>query len=460
MMRSVMTRALTSLALALGIATSVLGQAFAQDEYPSSPARRSTPLQRGSEQAWRDFTYHYWDPDSHPPRIRPTVFDGTIRNDAKYPTFWHMAEANNVLYWRWKATGEEAVRQMIRSQFQEVRARYSDERLSSAAWSGYRADGIINVADDAAWAIAYLCQVHDATGDPVALHLAEALIDSTYKTCADPAKSDAGFLYALPGQDADHQGVSSGHEAVVARCAVYVFEHTSHGHLLALAKGSWNWMRKYLRHPSGVYFAELDIRPTVGGAANPSYRKPIGWDRPKDIARGGSVAFLGGTMAMASLSAALYMQTGEATYLDEVHSIVAGMTRRDTFLRPGAPVGVPGDVLVNERDGWANGFTAPYLVQDALSIDGVDANGKLKAALANTAMAITKSRTEDGFYGADWSGPEWDAAHRWETWIAQAAAKGAGSGQGMALPTQLPTTASSVAMVLAGAMVERWKTPR
>ena len=459
-MSAVMNRTCTSIALLLGIATAVLAQAPPQDEFPSAPARRTTPLLRGSEQAWRDFTYHYWDPDSKTPRIRPTAFDGTIRNDAIYPTFWHMAEANNVLYWRWKTTGSAAVREMIRSQFREIRSRYPDAHLSSAAWSGYKADSIINVADDAAWAIAYFCQVHEATGDPAALRIAEALIDSTYKTFADPNKGGAGYLYALPGQDADHQGVSSGHEAVAARCAVYVFEHTSHGHLLALAKGSWQWMHEYLRHPSGVYFAELDIRPTVRGAANPDYRKPIGWDRPGDIARGGSVAFLGGTMAMASLSAALYMQSGEPRYLDEVRNVVAGMTRRDTFLRPGKPVGVPGDVLVNERDGWANGFTAPYLVHDALSLDGVDANGKLKSVLINTALAITKARTHDGFYGADWSGPEWDAAHRWETWIAQARAKGTGSGQGMALPSQLPTTASSVAMVFAGAMVERWKAPR
>ncbi len=445
--------------LLVGLAPAALSKDLAAEDFPSSPARRATPLLRGSEQAWRDFTYHYWDPDAERPRIRPTGFDGKIRNEAPYPTFWHMVEANNVLFWRWKATRSPAVAEMIRSQFAEIRTRYPDARLTSAAWSGYRVDGIVNVADDAAWAIAYFCQVHEATGDPAALRIAEQLIDSTYATFADPNQGGAGYLYALPGQDPDHQGVSTGHEAVVARCCVYVFEQISHGHLLAHAERSWAWMQEHLRHPSGVYFAELDIRPTLAGKPNPSYRKPIGWERPGDIQRGGSVAFLGGTMAMASLSAALYMQSGEARYLEEVRGIVAGMTRRDTFLRPGAPVGVAEDVLVNERDGWANGFAAPYLVDDALTLDGVDEDGRLKSALVGTALAITRARTKDGFYGADWSGPEWDAAHRWKTWIEQAAG-GTGSGRGMALPEQLPTTASSIAMVLAGARVEGWARPR
>lgn len=455
-----MHRTRLGLALSLGVVGTALAQAPAQAPFSHGPASRYSPVLAGAEQAWRDFTYHYWDPNAAVPRIRPTLGNGNIDNNAPYPVFWHMAEANNVLYWRWKTTRSEPVREMIRSQFREIRSRYPDAQLSSAVWKGYRADGIINVQDDASWAIAYFCQVHEATGAPAAIRIAEALIGSTYATYADPNHGGGGLLYALPGQDPDHQGVSSGYEIVAARCALYSFEQTSHGHLLALAQGTWQWMHKYLRHPAGVYFAELDIRPTVRGAPNPDYRKPIGWNRPGDVKRGGSVAYLGGTMGMASLSAALYLQSGEKRYLDEVHSIVAGMARKDTFLRSGSAVGVAGDVLVNERDAWTNGFTAPYFVADALSLDGVDADGKFKQALANTSLAITSRRTSDGYYGGDWSGPEWDPAHRWETWTAQAGGAGGGSGAGMASPAQMPTTASSVAMALAGATVERWKQPR
>lgn len=443
----------------LALLLTLIGKVRAQDTFPSAPSLHYSPLIAQSDRAWQDFVYHYWDPTTNPPRLRPTQSDGTVRNDAAYPVFWQMSEGNNVLFCRWKSTGSEAAREMIRSQFEEIRARYGEARLSSAAWTGYRPDGIIYSEDDASWAITYFCQVHEATGDPAALRIAEALINSTYTTFADPNHGGSGVLYALPGEDRDHQGLSSGHEAVAARGALYVFEQTAHGNLLAYAKGTWDWMHRYLKHPSGVYFAELDIRPSVGGKPNPSYRKPIGWNRPNDITRGGSVAFLGGTMAMASLSGALYLHTGDKAYLDEVNSIVAGMQRRDTFARPGSAVGVKGDVFVNERDAWANGFTAPRFVWDALSLNGVDADGKLKELFLGTARAIESERTTEGFYGGDWSGAEWDAAHRWNTWVAQAKG-GTGSGAGMATPDQLPTTSSSIAMIFAGAIVEGWRFPR
>lgn len=437
---------------------SLLAVAPAQDPtpYPSAPARQYGIVQARADQAWRDFTYHFWDPDRPTPRIRPTNSEGFIWNDANYPTFWHMAQANAVLFWRWKATKSEAVREMIRSQFQEIRARYGDAHLSSAAWSGYRDNSFSNVQDDASWAVAYFCQVHEVTGDVAALRIGGALLTSTYAVYADPNKGGAGLLYALPGQDPSHQGVSSGYEVVAARCALYLFEQTSHGHYLAFAQQTWEWMHKYLKHPTGVYFAELDIRPTVDGKPNPNYRKPIGWERPGDIKRGGSIGFIGGTMGMASLSAALYMFSGDKKYLDEVNGIVAGMLRTDTFLRTGKGAGVAGAVFVNDRDGWVDGFTAPYMVEDALSLAGVDRDAKLKDAFVNTALAIYGHRTNDGFYGADWSGPEWDPAHRWDTWGAQSGP----DGKGMASPSQMQTTSSSICMLFAGAMVERWKRPK
>lgn len=105
-----------------------------QTPFPAAPGRQYSPLAAQADQAWRDFTYHYWDPANAIPRIRPSKFDGSIDNGAKYPTFWHVAEANNILFWRWKTTRSEPVREMIRSEFREIlsRNRISPPRRGAA----------------------------------------------------------------------------------------------------------------------------------------------------------------------------------------------------------------------------------------------------------------------------------------------------------------------------------------
>ena len=410
------------------------------------PGRTYSAIQAGADNAMADMLYHFWDPAI--PRIRPTTGNGAISNAAPRPTFWQMASMANLLYWQWRATGSEDMRARLGSQFAEIRHRYTDAQLSSA--DSARDAGIINVSDDAAWALQFLMQVHDATGDPAALRLAMALADDTWRFFADPNHGGAGLLYATPRQDPNHQGVSTMFEALLAHSSLDIYRATGIQAYLDRARASWAWMHRYLRHPTGVYFCELDIRPTVGGAPNPHLRTPVGGDRPGDIKRGGSVAYLGGTMAMASLSAALWLQDGAPEYRAEVDSIVAGMLQPATFLRPG-------DLLVNDRDAWSDGDYAPAFVADVLSLDSADPTGAWHRALAATALSITRQRTPDGFYGPDWSGPEWDPAHRFQTWQAQGATtRGQNdSGAGMAEANQMQTSASSVAMVLAAAMAER-----
>ncbi len=244
-------------------------------------------------------------------------------------------------------------------------------------------------------------QVHDATEDPAALRLAMAMADDTSRFFAGPNHGGVGLLYATPKQDPSHQGVSTMFEALLARTSLDIHRVTGIQGYLDHARASWAWMHHCLRHPAGVYFCELDIRPTVGGAPNPHLRIPIGGDRPGDIKRGGSVAYLGG--AMAPLSAALWLQDGAPGYRAEVDSIIAGMLQPAIFLRPG-------DLFVNDRDAWSDGNYAPAFVADVLSLDGADPTGTWRRALAATALSIIRQRTPDGFYGPDWSGSDWSGS--------------------------------------------------
>jgi hypothetical protein len=115
------------------------------------------------------------------------------------------------------------------------------------------------------------------------------------------------------------------------------------------------------------------------------------------------------------------------------------MLQAKTYLRPGSNVGLSGNVLLNDRDGWSDGIFAQNFAYDVLSLAGVDASGEFKAAFVNTAQSIINQRTPDGFYGADWSGPEWDANHRWMTWASQ----------GLAPPAKLTASISGTTMTVA-----------
>jgi hypothetical protein len=162
--------------------------------------------------------------------------------------------------------------------------------------------------------------------------------------------------------------------------------------------------------------------------------------------RGLSSSYSGGTMAMAVAAARLFRITKDQQYLDEARQITSDYVKRRAFLRPG-------NLFVNERDGWTDGHWAPYFADEVLSLPGVDAGGLWKTCTRNTALAIISHRTPDGFYGPDWSGPELNTNDKSMTWVEQAR-RGTGSGSGMALPGQIMTSSDAAAMVSAAVVAD------
>jgi hypothetical protein len=390
-----------------------------------------SPIVSGYDQFLRDFVYHFWDPANAIPRIRPTEGNGYVRNNAKRYTYWQMAEAANLLYWQYKITGSPDVQAMFQSQWREISSIYSKNELTSADPSVNH--GSINVSDDAALALQYLIQVNEVTGDPTALSLAEALLSSIQSFFADPNSSGCGILYATQSEDPAHQKQSNIIEALTARSALYLYQKTGIASYRTYAEGVWSWIHTCAAHPYGVFYVGADLDPT-----HSCYKKGVQCTEPSAITRGASVAYIGGTMAVASLSARLYLLTGSTNYLDDINAILSAMLQRRTFLRPGSNVGLSGDVLLNDRDGWSDGIFAQSFVHDVLSLADVDISGEFKGVFINTAQSIINQRTQDGFYGADWSGPEWDVNHRWMTWATQ----------GLAAPGRIMASISGTTMTV------------
>jgi Glycosyl hydrolase family 76 len=391
-----------------------------------------SPIIAGYSQFLRDFVYHFWDRTNAVSRIRPTEENGYVSNNRKQYTYWQMAEAANILFWEYKMTHAADIQAMFQSQWNEIKSIYTTDELSSADRSVNR--GTINVSDDAAVVLQYLLQVNEVTGDPAALSIAERLLSSIQAFFADPNKSGCGILYATPSEDPAHQKQSNIIEALTARNALYLYQKTGIASYLTYAQEVWNWIHGCAVHPYGVFYVGADLDPS-----HSCYKKGVQCTEPSAITRGASVAYIGGTMAVASLSAQLYLLTGSANYLEDINSILSAMLQTKTFLRPGSNVGLSGNVFLNDRDGWSDGIFAQNFAYDVLSLAGVDESGVFKAAFLNTAQSIINQRTPDGFYGADWSGAEWDSNHRWMSWASQ----------GLASPARLTASISGTIMTVA-----------
>ena len=400
----------------------------------------------------RDLHENFW--NSATARIMPTnpapsdigghpLTEG-VRNDSlKRPSFWQAAQYVNVLYWAYKALGSQSAREQIASEWRYIQTIYPPATLASAN----SADGIVNAEDDGSCEAEFLAQINDSLNDPQALRMLGTLIANLRLRFADPARSGAGLIYKNDNDDL----FSTGYETGLAIASLYTYERTHYPAFLNYAESVWSWEHKFLKHPAGVYFNVLDLNPTPRGGSPPAtYLKPGGYKKPADIRRGGSVANIGNTIAMAVLSTRLYAVTRQGTYLQEARDIVASITSPDTFLRQGR-------VFLNDQDAWTDGYWFPALASDVLTRPDIGAAAFSARVLQNTAAAVAAQRTASGFYPADWSGPE-DNGSGIATWLAQGKAREhamRNPAPGMALPEQIMTSASSGAVIVAAEIIAR-----
>lgn len=393
-----------------------------------------SPIIAGYDRFLRDFFYHFWDRRNTIPRIRPTEGYGYVNNNLKQYTYtyWEMAEAANILYWDYEMAHSPEIQAMFQSQWKEVRSIYTADELSSADPTANR--HTISASDDAALGLQYLMQVNEVTGDPLGLSIAEKLLSSIRALFRDPNNSGCGLLYATPSEDPVHQKQSSIIEALTARSALQLYQKTGEELYRTYAQDVWNWIHICAAHPYGVFFVGADLDP-----GHSCYKHGVQCNEPGVITRGASVSYIGGTMAVASLSARLYLLTGSAKYLNDVNAILSAILQKRTFLRPGSNVGMSGNVLLNDRDGWSDGIFAQNFAYDVLSLAAADPSGEFKKVFLNTAQSIINQRTPDGYYGADWSGPEWEYNHRWISW----------ADQGLAPPAKLTAAISGTTMLVA-----------
>ena len=304
----------------------------------------------------------------------------------------------------WRITGDPALRQRLRADWQRTKKVFPPEKLEACGQ-----DSSTNWAvDDAGWSALMYLAAYRATEDPDALARARGLVNAAFTRWMDDALG-GGMWYR------DKRDIKSLYQTAIVLAALRIHEITGDNSFRERAVKCYTWMEEHLLRDDGLYWADLE-------AAGPK-----GKERPNDIHEAGSVVFLGGNMAMGVIHARLFRATGDDRYRQRALRTAAALLKRLTTAE---------GVFFNDRDAWANGTFADDWAREVLSLPGI--GREHWTVLRKTADSIfTKARTADGYYGGSWSGP----------------AEGEGSAwfRKKSMPQQIMTSANSVNMIVAAA---------
>ncbi len=409
----------------------------------------------GAGQARRDARNHFWDEAGG--HVRPTGGAGVMgvvdpaRN--RLIEVWEMEQYATTLYWDMKIGDDPSARARIAANWAYLKAAYPATGRTSGLASDGSADGTIGYSDDAAWKCLLYSQAGEATGEARCLTALEGTIRNVLTRFADPDAprvgtdglcwSKYGILYAT-GHGTGHDSRASLYEVMLALGALHAYDHIGRPAFHAYASYVWTWAKAYLRDPAKkIYYCELDLaRRNPDGSANAHYLRPIG-DYFGVPAQGLSAHYIGGTMAMAVLSARLYRARRRAgaaasgeVYLAEALSICDGVI---------AMYVAADGALLNDRDPFTDGTWGPYFVDEVLTLPGADPRGVLRSAFVRTAETILATRTAEGFYSAEWSANTKANALGYSSYEQQGRATGM-----PCTPAQIMITGNALSMIQAG----------
>lgn len=342
---------------------------------------------------------------------------------------WEYGMAMLLLETMYDATGDELYKQYITSQWAHMQTLYTDRIIARAGYAPNLA------CDDAGWTAMTLMTIYRITGDEHALKLAGDVVRNSYAYWCDGDISK-GIWYAYEnGKPKQYE--KSLYSAALVLSGLEYHEYTKGTDLadpdlyedtLAL----YEWIETYLRRDGtktygdmvvtaddNLYFISFMEENDTGITYGPS-----GGTSPLSISQMSSCSALFGNMAMAAINAKLYKMTGENKYLTKALETANAI--------PDSPYNESG-ILLNDRDAWTDAAFMRYWVNDILTLDGVAAENL--NLVKNTSLSVClRCRTEDGYYRHEWGGKNI---------------------QTRVDPTQIMTTATSVHMIVGGALAEK-----
>ncbi len=410
------------------------------------PALSYSSVAYGMHRMEQDLTFSWWDKVGNHILITnggtPAAKNGLYDSSLTYPSFWQMEQELHELYWRWKiakASGAsvnsiEVLKRKIQDQWTFIQSIYPAAFLagdgSAQTIGGLSIPATDNISDDSAWRMNAYAEIHEVTGDPVALYdLGEALA-ATAARWADPQQTVANGLQHVYGTTAggltlangvygmlyaaatDSAGIaqygygSSAYETWWAISAFYYYTQTGNGIYRSAASDTYNWVKADLTTPrpaDGTKDAQFLIYGdlTLNPSGPPSSPQPRNASFGKPVRGIDNTALYYGLFGETVLAARLYGDGGNASYLADIKNMVGAIAQPNGYLRTVAGIG---SVICNCRDPYTDGFGAPPFADEVLSLAGVDPGGTVQQMMINTAASIFASDRIGSAqkYTADW----------------------------------------------------------
>ena len=336
--------------------------------------------------------------------------------------FWMMCILLNTYFQRWVTftrRGDPAAKVMqaiIANQgvyLQNVYAVGSNNPTNYGLGSNGSADGRINAADDFAWAIRVLMQLHIVTGLDIYLYLLQsAFINGMARwlspyanqqvACGPFSYSSLGMPYTGGGQ------YNSTYEFWVIEVALYLHRVTNNGFYLTYAQAQQAMFAGMQKAPSGVYYTNFGINPN-GSSYKSCYFSSFG-----AMQNGYTNLHFGATIAATLVDLLLYEEGGSNSYVNDAQSLITGMMK--PYNNGGGANGNAGFLTAGNYSAyngcfypWTDPYTDPAslvdLARDVLpTVDPYDTLGCGGALLSTALSAVTQTYTPN-LPGADWAGP-------------------------------------------------------
>jgi len=340
------------------------------------------------------------------------AFENMVKNywTGNNPNEGYFLNSESHIFWRftmvmlsfdtyYKVTGNENVRNYIKSQYKYWLDTFDEEWITTAGGHNNPA------ADDAAWTSMAMILCYEITGDERALDLCYKTIRNAYDFWADNEGISHGLYYRTNTHsvNANDKVTKTLYAVGLMHSALKCYEISDYSaKYLSIYEDTlelYKWTEEHLLRDGSkeyegvriandyIYYNDFTDDPVNG------IFRPAGLYSPDSY----GCSSLFGNMGMACVHKKLYDITKEDKYLDR--AVRTANAIADYYDYSGT--------LINDRDAWTDGAFIGYFTDEVMELNGVDAR------LGRTFMKTVYSIMNNCYFKGGYYGGHWNNARDW-----------------------------------------------